>query len=162
MKVELRRAGLEDAEKIYGMQIRAFKPLLDKYQDVDTNPGAEPLEKIINRLNQERTHFYIIQYENSAVGAVRIVMQDDGDRCRISPLFVLPEYQNRGIAQQVFKIIEERYKPKNGWELDTILEEKGNCHLYEKMGYKKTGYKKTGEYRKVNDKMTLVYYEKSA
>lgn len=155
MKVELRRAGPEDAEKIYGMQIRAFKPLLDKYRDVNTNPGAEPFEKILGRLKQEQTHFYIIYYENSAAGAVRIIMQENGDRCRISPLFVLPEYQNRGIAQQVFKIIEERYRPKNGWELDTILEERRNCHLYEKMGYKKTG-----EYRKVNDKMTLVYYEK--
>lgn len=39
--------------------------------------------------------------------------------------------------------------------LDTILQEKGNCYLYEKMGYRKTG--KT---EKINDRLTLVFYEK--
>jgi len=155
MRIELQRAKIADAEIIYHMQTASFKSLLDKYQDFDTNPGAEPLEKVIDRLNQQWTHFYIINYECKTVGAIRIVLKDDGNRCRISPLFILPEYQNRGIAQEVFKIIENKYRPQKGWELDTILEEQGNCHLYEKMGYKRTG-----EYRKIKDRMTLVYYEK--
>ncbi|AHF06030.1 GNAT family acetyltransferase [Desulfitobacterium metallireducens DSM 15288] len=41
------------------------------------------------------------------------------------------------------------------WELDTILQERRNCYLYEKLGYKKT--EKT---EVINDKMTLVFYEK--
>ena len=49
----------------------------------------------------------------------------------------------------------ERIHGRYGWELDTILQEKGNCYLYEKMGYKATV--KT---EKINDKMTLVFYEK--
>ena len=40
-------------------------------------------------------------------------------------------------------------------KLDTILQEKGNCCLYEKLGYHQTG--KTEQ---INDKMTIVYYEK--
>jgi hypothetical protein len=67
----------------------------------------------------------------------------------------LPEYQNKKIAQNVFKIIEEKYKPKNGWVLDTILQEQGNCHLYEKRGYRKTG-----KVEKINERMDIVYYEK--
>ena len=63
--------------------------------------------------------------------------------------------QNNGIAQNVFKIIEEKYKPQNGWILDTILQEKGNCFLYEKIGYKKNG-----KIEKINDKMDIVHYEK--
>jgi len=39
--------------------------------------------------------------------------------------------------------------------LDTILEEAGNCHLYEKIGYMKTGKTEV-----INEKMTLVFYEK--
>jgi hypothetical protein len=39
--------------------------------------------------------------------------------------------------------------------LDTILQEKGNCHLYEKIGYKKTG-----KIEKINERMDIVYYEK--
>jgi hypothetical protein len=67
----------------------------------------------------------------------------------------LPEYQNKGIAQKVFEIIEEKYKPENGWCLDAILQETGNCYLYEKMGYNRTG-----KIEKINDRMGIVYYEK--
>lgn len=41
------------------------------------------------------------------------------------------------------------------WQLDTILEEKGNCHLYEKFGYRKTG-----KFEKISDIETIVFYEK--
>jgi len=80
---------------------------------------------------------------------------DDGKQNRISPIFILPEFQNKGIAQNVFKIIEEKYKPQNGWVLDTILQENGNCYLYEKIGYVKTG-----KIDKINERMDIVYYEK--
>ena len=38
----------------------------------------------------------------------------------------------------------------------TILQEKGNLHLYEKLGYRQTG--KT---EKISDLMDIVYYEKN-
>ena len=40
------------------------------------------------------------------------------------------------------------------WRLDTIKQETGNCHLYEKCGFVRTG-----EDIVVNEKMTLVDYE---
>lgn len=43
----------------------------------------------------------------------------------------------------------------SGWELDTILQEEGNCHLYEKLGYRATGATTI-----VNERMTLVLYRK--
>ena len=41
------------------------------------------------------------------------------------------------------------------WVLDTILQEQGNCHLYEKLGYVRIG-----EPRKINGNLTLVDYKK--
>ncbi|WP_372633737.1 GNAT family N-acetyltransferase [Cohnella sp.] len=70
-------------------------------------------------------------------------------------MFILPEYQGRGIAQQVFAIIEQLYSEASAWELDTIEQERGNCYLYEKLGYKRTGKTEV-----INDKMTIVFYEK--
>ena len=35
------------------------------------------------------------------------------------------------------------------------LQEEGNCHLYEKLGYYRTGHTE-----KINDVMTLVFYRK--
>lgn len=155
MGIRLTRAGIDDAMQLWEMQIASFKELLDKYQDRDTNPGNEPVEKVIWRLSQDDTYYYYIQQEERIVGAIRVVDKKDKlTRKRISPLFILPDYRNRGLAQKA--ILEaEKIHGKTHWELDTILQEKGNCYLYEKMGYKTTGKTK-----KINEKMTLVYYEK--
>lgn len=64
------------------------------------------------------------------------------------------EYRNRGLAQQAIRLAEEIHGSSN-WELDTILQEKGNCHLYENLGYHRTG-----ETKAINDRMTLVFYRK--
>lgn len=155
METELIKATVEDAERIWKMQIEAFLPLLEKYQDHDTNPASEPLSRVKERLEQSFTHYYFIKADNEIVGALRVVHDGEpNSRKKISPLFVLPAYQNRGIAQMAIKKAEEFHGADN-WELDTILQEKGNCYLYEKLGYRQTG-----ETKKINDKMTLVFYRK--
>lgn len=65
------------------------------------------------------------------------------------------EYRNKGYAQQA--IIEaERIYGDNNWSLDTILQEKGNLHLYEKLGYKRTG-----KMEKISGLMDIIYFEKN-
>lgn len=151
--MKLIKATLNDAEFIWKMQKESFASLLEKYQDFDTSPAAEPLEKMVYRLEQPQTYYYMIEADGEIAGAIRIVDEKDGKtRKRISPLFVLPQFQNRGIAQQAILEVEKIHGSEN-WELDTILQEKGNCYLYEKMGYTKT--EKT---TKINDKLTLVFY----
>lgn len=155
MEIKLVRATENDAELIHKMQVKAFISLLDKYQDFDTSPANESIDKVLWRIHQDTTYFYLIEFENKYVGAIRIIDNKDGVTAkRISPLFVLPEYQNKGIAQKA--IIEaEKIHGSTNWELETILQEKGNCYLYEKMGYHTTG--KT---EKINDRLTLVFYTK--
>jgi len=155
MNIELVEATLNDASIIHELQIKAFSFLLEKYKDYATNPGAEDVKRIIDRINQPFTDYYIIRFENVNVGGIRIIRIGENHKCRISPIFIIPEYQKRGIAQEVFKIIEGKYKPTNGWNLDTIAEEDGNCYLYEKMGYIRT--KETKEIKK---NMHIVFYEK--
>ena len=153
--MELKRATKEDANTLWQMQINAFAELLARYEDYDTSPGNETEERVLARLLQPFTYFYFMVVEENIVGAIRIVDKKDGSRKKISPLFVLPEYRGRGYAQQAIKAAEMIHGQEN-WELDTILQEKGNCYLYEKMGYHRNG-----QIRKINDKMTLVFYEKS-
>lgn len=86
----LQVAGLADAEKCHATQVRAFQELLEKYQDYDTNPAAEPLEKIIQRMQWENSVYYFIMVEGEAIGFMRI--QDKGTACRVSPICILPEY----------------------------------------------------------------------
>ena len=47
MKIQLKRATIEDVELIWKMQIEAFVELLAKYQDMGTNSGNETIEKVI-------------------------------------------------------------------------------------------------------------------
>lgn len=154
MKINLHKSDITEAAIIHEMQIKAFKPLFEKYEDVETSPANETLERIVHRLNQSFTDYYIIMNSNTPVGAIRIVRKNK-NKYRVSPIFILPEHQGQGIAQKVFAIIEEIYYDAKVWELDTILQEQGNCYLYEKLGYKRTE-----ELDVINDKMTIVFYEK--
>lgn len=99
----------KDAELIHQMKYEAFLPLYEKYQDDETNPVKEGIEKVINQLQEERTDYYLIQNQGENVGAVRV---------------------------------------RKG-------QEKGNCHLYEKCGFVREGGEKA-----VNERMTLIGYEK--
>lgn len=154
MDITLTKAELKDAEIIHAMQIKSFMPLLEKYQDYETSPANEPIEKIVEKINQLFTDYYIIKCDGLDIGGVRIVKEND-KQYRVSPIFILPEHQGKSIAQNVFQMLEQIYSDINRWELDTILQEKGNCHLYEKVGYKQTG-----EMKIINDRLTLVFYEK--
>ena len=155
MGVSLCKATLEDAMTIHEMQVNSFMPLLQKYQDYDTNPANEPLERIITRLNQSFTDYYLIKYFDDTVGGIRIVKLGNKSY-RVSPIFILPEHQRKGIAQKVFERIEQLYPDPVLWELDTIMQEERLCYLYEKLGYEKTGVTK-----KINNNITIVFYEKS-
>ena len=155
MQIKLLRAGLCDAEIIWRMQVRAFAPLLEKYRDFGVNPASETLERVQKRLAQKETYYYFIAAEGKHVGAIRVYDPQDGVSFkRISPLFVLPEYQGKGFAQAAIKAAECIHGEDN-WTLETVEQEAGNCRLYEKMGYRQTGVR-----RIVNERMTLVDYEK--
>ena len=153
--MRLVRANVSDCEKIWSMQIEAFADLLAKYQDYETSPGNEPKENIHAKLLDEFTFFYFIYHEDEIVGAVRVVDRKNGDRKRIAPIFIMKKFRNRGLAQKAFEEIE-RIHGINHWMLDTILQEEGNCYLYEKLGYKRTG-----KIEHINERMDIVYYEKN-
>lgn len=155
MRIWLKRIELNEAEKLWKMQIRAFEDLYEKYQDIQTSPAKEKIDKIIMRLKQWYTFYYFIMMDDNIVGAIRVVDKKGEDKMkRISPIFVMPEYRNMGIAQESIKAVEKRHGDNN-WELETILQEKGNCHLYEKMGYERFDFP-----TKVNERLTLVRYRK--
>lgn len=155
MNIKLVRANESDAEEIWNLQKVAFAELLNKYQDYETNPANEPLEKVIMRLRQPFTFFYFIKLNGENIGAIRVVDEKSSTEMKhISPLFIMPEYRNKCYAQAAILQVEEIHG-SCGWEIDTILQETANCHLYEKMGYRKTD-----KVKKVNHLMTLIFYKK--
>ena len=51
MDVELEPVKRSELESVWKMQIEAFSDLLKKYQDYDTNPAAEGMDKINERMD---------------------------------------------------------------------------------------------------------------
>ncbi len=153
-EIRLVPAAREDMETVWRMQVEAFSGLLEKYQDYDLSPAAEGPEKILQRFEQSGSVYYFILAEGKKAGVIRVIDRKDGSRKRISPMWIMPEFRNRGYAQAAILAAEQLYGPSH-WCLDTILQEKGNLHLYEKLGYHQTG-----RVEKINDRMDIVYYEK--
>ena len=155
MKVKLIKTSKEDMNTIWLMQKEAFGGLLEKYQDHGISPASESYERIIEKYEMEGSFYYFISDSGVNVGVIRIIDEQDGSRTRISPIWIMPEHRNKGYAQAAIKEAERIHGADN-WSLDTILQEKGNLHLYEKLGYHRTG-----KIEKINDRMDIVYYEKN-
>ena len=151
----------KDAELLHRLQVEAFMPLYEKYHDDETSPAKESLDTIRWKItDRPRSDFYIIEFENVPVGGIRVRNHNGGNITEgvrwISPIFVTPAFQGKGIAQKVIQKVFDMYTDTITWRLGTIKQESGNCHLYEKCGFVRYGDEDV-----VNDKMTLVKYEKS-
>ena len=154
VRVKLEPVLWEELETVWQMQKEAFRGLYEKYHDDDLSPATEPFEKIVERYEQPETTYYFITAEGQRVGVIRVIDKKDGSRKRISPLWIMPEYRGKCYAQKAIRAAEKIYGADN-WCLDTILQEEGNIHLYEKMGYRRTG-----RIEHIKDGMDIVFYEK--
>lgn len=153
MTIILEKASLHDYKEIYALQIQSFRALLDRYQDYDYSPGAEKIERTIQRLEEPETDYYFISLNGKHIGALQIC--NYGKLSKLKQIFIIPTYQGYGYAQQAISAVERLYPNAEHWELDTILQEEKLCYLYEKMGYQRTG--KT---HRIKDGMGLVFYRK--
>ena len=160
VEIKLEPATRKDARLLHKLQVEAFLPLYEKYHDDEMSPAKESLERVIEKIEEKDSEFYLIFFEKQTVGGIRILHHDKGEKAEhvnwISPLFIVPSFQGKGIAQRVIHKVFSLYPETITWKLDTIKQETGNCHLYEKCGFTKVG-----EEQVISDKMTLIEYEKS-
>lgn len=158
--IELKLATKEEAKCLHRLQVEAFMPLYEKYQDEKTSPAKESLERIIEKITEENSDFYFIIFNGEKIGGVRVRWHQRKTVYEnvnwISPIFIIPKFQNKGIASKVIEQLFCNYPNTIEWRLYTIKQEPGNCHLYEKCGFVKVG-----DDIVVNEKMTLVNYVKN-
>ena len=154
-RIKLVEVSEEEIPELYEMQVKSFMPLYEKYHD-EGSPAIETIERIKKRFAVENRKYYFIMKDGAKAGVINIGHNDPNEKkvSFISPIFVLPEFQNQGIGyiaiQKAFEILPD----VTCWKLDTIMQEPANCHLYEKCGFVRVG-----EEKPVNDVMTLVDYE---
>ena len=152
--IKLEEVKPEELAEVHRMQVESFMPLYEKYHD-EGSPAIESLERIQKRAQRPNRKYYFIVYNGARVGVINLGHNDPEEKKEsfISPLFVLPKYQNRGIGYATIMKAFEMYPEVTTWKLDTILQEPGNCHLYEKCGFVRAG-----EEHVINDAMTLIDY----
>lgn len=140
-EIRLIRAGMADAESLHRMKHAAFWPVYQRYHDDALSPALELLSKVKSQLENPATDWYILRRGEADVGGMRIVRErtEDGRAvCRISPLFVLPEHQGRGIASAALKAAFSLYPEAAQWRISAILQERSTVRLYERHCFRRT------------------------
>jgi hypothetical protein len=150
--ISLNKTKVNEAEELLAIQKEVFKPLYEKYQIYETSPLNQTVEKDLARMDSG--DYYKILYEGNLVGSVFVYEKELGVM-KFQIINICKEYENKGITQEVMKCLELMYPQAESWELETILSEKRNCYLYEKMGYAQIG-----ELKVINNKLTIVTYKK--
>ncbi|WP_226678085.1 GNAT family N-acetyltransferase [Mesobacillus jeotgali] len=150
--ITLKKASVDDADELLALQKEVFMPLYKKYNDHETSPVTQTMERFSARF--DRGDYYKILFEGTLAGSVFVYEKSPG-LMRLHIINVLEKYHNKGIAQEAMKRLEIMYPEAEAWELDTILTEERNCYLYEKMGYKRTGDTKV-----INNDLTIISYLK--
>lgn len=154
-RIKLEEVREDELPQMHEMQIASFMPLYEKYHD-EGSPAIESIDRIRGRAARPNRKYYFIVKDGARVGAINVGHNDPEEKkvSFISPLFILPKYQNRGIGYIAIQKVFELYPEVEVWKLDTILQEPANCHLYEKCGFVRVG-----EEKPINEKMTLIDYE---
>ena len=154
-RIKLEEVREDELKELHEMQVKSFMPLYEKYHD-DGSPAIESLERIKKRAARPNRKYYFVVKDGARVGVINVGHNDPEEKhvSFISPLFILPEYRNKGYGYVAIMKSFELYPDVTTWKLETIKEEPANCHLYEKCGFVRVGEEKV-----VNEKMTLVDYE---
>ena len=66
--IELKLITRKDAECLHKLQIEAFMPLYEKYQDDATSPAEESLETITKKIVDDNSDFYFILFNGEKGG----------------------------------------------------------------------------------------------
>lgn len=154
MNVRLQPARAEDATRLNEMQTRAFMPCVYKRGGFETSPAAETPDRMLERITSEKSHSFIILADEMYAGMIRLKELGEG-AYKISPIFVLPEFQNQKIGEKTMRLAEEKFPDARLWTLFCVREDEKNTHFYEKLGFYKTGVE-----RKLAPNITLIGYER--
>ena len=98
--IELKLVTEVEAECLHRLQVEAFMPLYEKYQDDDTSPAKESLERVTEKIMEVNSDFYFIVFNGNKIGGVRVKWYKGKIVHEyvkwISPIFIIPKYQNKG------------------------------------------------------------------
>jgi GNAT superfamily N-acetyltransferase len=149
--LSLIRAGQNEAEVLHNIQNEAFQKDLVSYQDYETNPACESIDQMLYKINA--SDYYTIYFHDLIIGGVAVQNRADYEY-RISPMYLSPSYQNKGLGTQIVNLIFSLYPDARLWSLSTPKPSLRNRHFYEKFGFISVGE------HYINERLTLTHYQK--
>jgi ribosomal protein S18 acetylase RimI-like enzyme len=149
--VNIEAAHSEDAEEILRLQRLAYQSEAALYNDYSIPPLTQTLNSMLSDF-QDQIFLKALRGQR-IVGSVRAYTE--AGSCFVGRLIVHPDSQQRGIGTELMNEIERRFRKVVRFELFTGHKSDGNISLYRKLGYR------IFRHRKVNDRLTLVYLEKT-
>ena len=131
--LRLRKATANDSEFAYQTKKAAFRKYVEKVWGWDEDEQRQLHERRFTSQD-----FYVIQISGIDVGILAIVWQPD---CvKVNQMFIVPEYQSRGIgAACIMRIIEDATIYKLPVRLQVLKVNTRAVAIYQRMGFRNTG-----------------------
>ncbi|MNI44561.1 Acetyltransferase (GNAT) family protein [compost metagenome] len=147
----VKRTEIHEADTLRIIQNEAFQEDLAKFQDFETNPACESLERMQYKiLNSE---YYTISFDSTIIGGAAVRKRANYEY-RISPVFLLPRYQDKGFGKQIINYLISSYPDAQLWSLDTPKQNARNSYFYEKLGFIPVGESY------INERLSLTQYQR--
>jgi ribosomal protein S18 acetylase RimI-like enzyme len=135
--LRLRKATADDSQFAYRTKKAAFKKYVEKVWGWD-----EEEQRQLHERRFASQDFQVIQVSGIDVGILAMVRQPDG--VKVNQMYILPEYQNRGIgAACMMRIIEDATALKLPVRLQVLKVNSRAVKFYQRMGFKIIGESET-------------------
>ena len=107
-----------------------------RFKDKFTPKNAEKRrEKIINPSKGET--LLVVKNKNKVIGMCRVVIKDD--RNQLLAIYILPEYQGRGIGKKLWAEAQKYFDPAKDIYVELAVYNKNALEFYKKLGFADTG-----------------------
>lgn len=132
MRIEIKRACIEDSEEIVQVKADAFREELALYK----RPSRFNIEQEIDFI--ANNYSYILKDDNQIIGGM-VVIDEGNEHYHLRIIFVKSEFQNKGIGSFVMRFLHNEFPNAHKWSLETPYLSYRNHHFYEKHGFVKVG-----------------------
>ena len=157
MNVSIQPAIAEDFDELAEIQKQAFKRLYEIYKD-EGSPYLRGAEELILWSEHPNWRVYKIIVDKALRGGIAFCERIDMPGVYyLARVYILPEYQSKGIASTAIQLCENTIYNATLWKLDYPADQIANRRCYEKAGYTDTGEL----YEQSNGAITLAYMEKA-
>lgn len=144
--ISLRLTTIEDVDILTDIQQKAFQPLYEKYHDKG-NPYLRDKRDILCRLDNPKFLYLTILFDDKIVGGILyrlkgstpFIKQLMFGKYYLTRVYILPEYQSKGIATEAIMQSEKFLKKPRKLYVDFPEDLNKNRKCYTKCGYTDTG-----------------------